>query len=150
MIKKESRSASMVSCVSTLLLFLSLLENVWSFYILVLLYVDGHWLGMRSPWRVMKMFWNQKKVQLSNFVSVLIHLKMGNFMLYEFYLKTIEDIRSVLWWSKATDKQNACQNPNTKITKVQDKLSTENYSPGTTPWGKKSGNIFCHEFKDFN
>lgn len=58
-------------------------------------------------------------------------------MLCEFYLKTIEDIRSVLWWSKATDKQNACQNPNAKITKVQDKLSTEIYSPGTMPWGKK-------------
>ena len=71
-IKKESRGASMVSCVTTLLLFLSLLENLWSFYILVLLYVDGDWLGMGSPWRVMKMFWNQKKVQLSNFVSVLI------------------------------------------------------------------------------
>ena len=31
----------MVSCVTTLLLFLSLLENVWSVYKLVLLYVDG-------------------------------------------------------------------------------------------------------------
>ena len=72
---------------------------------------------------------------------------MVNFILHEFHLKTIEDIRSVLWWSKAIDKQNARQNHNTMITKVQDKLLTENYSSGTMPWGKKVITYFAMNSK---